>query len=124
MYILLVENNSSDAELEQYAIRKSGYTGDIVWTQSGEQALVQLARSPLPVFVVLDLGMPDIDGSVILYRIRDDPRTVDLPVIIITGSRSDVGPMLSLGIREYIVKTPDMRDLTECMAEIFVNVGC
>lgn len=124
MYILLIEDSLADAALEQHAIRRTGYTGDIVWTRTGEQGLAQLESSPLPLVVLLDLNLSGMDGSVVLYRIRARERTCDLPVIVCTGSREDVPHILALGVRDYVIKTPDMYALFNVMSEILVLSGC
>lgn len=124
MYILLVEDDEDDSELILYAIRRTGYRGDVVWARDGQKALVQLSTAPLPMLVLLDLGLPGMDGSIVLHRIRMNKVTCDLPVIVVTGSRQDVPHILALGVQDYVVKTPDMFALFNVMSEIMVKDGC
>src|SRR5688500_14610330 len=56
---------------------------EVVSARSGHQAL-ELLQGPLPDVVVLDIGLPGIDGFDLLGRIRENPRTTGLPVLVVT----------------------------------------
>ncbi len=113
--ILLVEDNPQDAELVQRAFKRANFINPIQVARDGEEALDLLlgAGSPqarrvvrLPQLVLLDLNLPKVSGIEVLRRLRDDPRTHALPVIVLTGSRHDriILACAKLGATNYIIK--------------------
>jgi two-component system, response regulator len=93
--ILLVEDDDDDAELAVRAFQEAKVHNPLVRVHDGVEALDYLfargkysARdaSDLPVFVLLDLNIPKINGLKVLEAIREDERTRRLPVIILTSS--------------------------------------
>ncbi|MBI4423145.1 MAG: response regulator [Elusimicrobia bacterium] len=88
--ILLVDDDAADAFLTQEAFSAYGPPHRMAWEQSGEAALARLrAGDRLPDLVLLDLNLPCIGGREIFARIRNDPRTARLPVVILTSSSLD-----------------------------------
>jgi adenylate cyclase len=73
---------------------------------SGARALQALQSGPLPDLVLLDVMMPEMDGHEVLQRMRDDPRTRDVPVIFVTAmsDAADEQRGLALGAVDYITK--------------------
>lgn len=65
-----------------------------------------------PVMILLDLIMPVMDGMEFLTKLRNDPETKDIPVVIVTGSKrkGDVAKAAELGVTDYLLKplNPDM----------------
>lgn len=80
--ILIVDDDLAMAQMLQMMLSLSGFEAEMV--NSGEDALRALA-GPLPDGVVLDLMMPDIDGLTVLRRLRGQPATRELPVLILTA---------------------------------------
>ena len=80
--ILLVEDDSSVRELLKVLLEVEGY--DIVEARDGIEGL-EKAGSLLPALMVLDLMMPDVDGERVIARLRTDPATRNLPVIVLSG---------------------------------------
>ena len=79
--VLLIEDD--DASQYVYGAVLSHHGFEVVSARSGHQAL-DLLQGPLPDVVVLDIGLPGIDGFDLLGRIREDPRTTGLPVLVVT----------------------------------------
>jgi CheY-like chemotaxis protein len=75
---------------------------------TGQAALDALAADPLPDLVLLDVLLPRVDGFTVLRRLRAQPRTQQLPVIILSSfnRHEDVARGLELGANDYIVKPP------------------
>jgi diguanylate cyclase (GGDEF)-like protein/PAS domain S-box-containing protein len=74
---------------------------------SGPSALALLAReSELPTLVILDVKMPGMSGIELLRRLRKDPRTTDIPVILLSADASEQSELagLNLGADDYLVK--------------------
>ena len=110
--ILLVEDNPADAELTLRALRKNNLTNRVHVARDGEEALAYLfgnetnPAQALPRVVLLDLKLPKVDGIEVLARIKSDPRTRRLPVVVLTSSREepDIARCYELGVNSYIVK--------------------
>jgi two-component system, response regulator len=126
--ILLVEDNPADAELTLHALRKSNLANNIQIAHDGEEALDFLFcrgahshRSFLvPKLVLLDLKLPKVDGAEVLQAIRDNMRTKQLPVVVLTSSKEqqDVTKMYRLGATSYIQKPVDFEQFQRTIRQI------
>jgi two-component system phosphate regulon response regulator PhoB len=101
--ILVVEDERDIAELIEYNLLKAGYTPAIC--RSGEEAFEAVGRGK-PDLVLLDLMLPGVDGLEVCRRLKKDPRTANVPVIMVTakGEESDVVTGLELGADDYVIK--------------------
>lgn len=122
--ILLVEDNPADVELTQRAFQKNRLSNRIQVARDGVEALEFLfadggAARELCV-VLLDLKMPRMDGLEVLRRMRSDPRTRHIPVVMMTSSseESDLIASYDLGANSYIVKPVDFENFTEAVRVI------
>jgi two-component system response regulator len=122
--ILLVEDNASDEKLALLAFKKCGVENEIVVMRDGAAALDYLCASgehagrdagELPAVVLLDLKLPKIDGLEVLRRIRAEPRTRFLPVVVLTASREDADILrsYSLGANAYVRKPVEFAKFAE-----------
>lgn len=122
--ILLVEDNPTDEKLTVLAFKKCGVANEVVIVRDGAEALDYLFgtgryagrdTSILPTVVLLDLGLPRIDGHEVLRRIRADGRTSLLPVVIVTSSREeeDVARGYALGANAYVRKPVDFLEFAQ-----------
>jgi CheY-like chemotaxis protein len=118
--ILLVEDNPQDVELTLRALRKANVTNRILVAHDGEEALqfifcegphAERKIEDGPRVVLLDLKLPKVDGLEVLQRIKGDPRTKVIPVVVLTSSREqrDVVESYQLGVNSYIVKPVDFK---------------
>jgi two-component system response regulator len=122
-YVLLADDNPTDAELTIRALEIGGVSQPIVWVQDGEAALhyvfrqgVYAQRAPgNPRLMLLDLHMPKVDGLDVLAQIKADPRARSTPVVIMSSSdqESDMARSYELHANSYIVKPVDFRQFTE-----------
>jgi two-component system phosphate regulon response regulator PhoB len=101
--VLIVEDESDIRELVSYNLSKAGYEVSAVPT--GEQALISI-EAGLPDLVLLDLMLPGIDGLSVCHRLKKNPRTAAIPVIMLTakGEESDIVRGLNLGADDYVTK--------------------
>jgi two-component system response regulator len=122
--ILLVEDNPADVELTQRAFATNRLANRIHVARDGLEALEFLFSSADAVdqlsLVLLDLKMPRMDGLEVLRRMKADPRTRHLPVVMMTSSseESDLVSSYDLGANSYIVKPVDFENFTEAVRVI------
>ena len=126
--VLLADDNATDAELTTHALEQAGVGSQIVWVQDGEAALAYVFRTGEfaqraagnPRLMLLDLHMPKIDGPEVLARIKADPRTRSIPVVIMSSSDQDCDMLRSYGCyaNSYIVKPVDFREFTDQFARL------
>jgi CheY-like chemotaxis protein len=111
--ILIVEDNPCDADLTIRALRMNGITCSIVCARDGAEALdLLLGLGPRPdlclrpKLIVLDLKLPKVDGFELLERIKTNPASRTLPVVVLSSSaeETDVQRCYRLGVNSYIVK--------------------
>jgi two-component system phosphate regulon response regulator PhoB len=101
--ILLIEDDQGIAELYRFRLAADGYIVDIA--HDGAEGLARAVAQP-PDLIFLDLRLPTMSGMEVLRRIRADPTTTALPVVIITNfDEPDLRSQgLSLGVLEFLVK--------------------
>ena len=102
--ILLVEDDQYQRKAEEALLRLRGY--DVVIAVDGEEALERLTKPERPDLIVLDLIMPKLSGFEVLKRIKADPGTSAIPVIVLSNlsQESDRRQVLEAGAVEYLVK--------------------
>ena len=127
--ILLVEDNPNDAELAIRALKKRNLANNLIHVEDGQAALDFLFgtgayegrdTSHLPKVVLLDLKLPKVGGIEVLRRLRAEPRTKLLPVVVLTSSREgrDVIETYELGANSFIVKPVDFENFSEAVSHL------
>jgi two-component system, response regulator len=127
--ILMVEDNPDDEELALIALRENKLANLIDVVRDGEEALEYLFctgrythrnMNQLPRLILLDIKLPKVDGLQVLERIKADPRTRAIPVVILTSSREepDVERGYLLGANSYIVKPVDFEQFLSAVRQI------
>ncbi len=108
--ILLVDDEADIVELLEYNLRQAGYT--VVAARDGASALAEIRRQR-PDIILLDLMLPDIAGTEICRRLRRDPSTQTIPVIMITARGEEIDRVVGfeIGADDYIVKPFSPREL-------------
>jgi two-component system response regulator len=129
--LLLVEDNMNDAELAIRQLKKNHMANNLFHVNDGEEALEFLfstgryanqgAMMQRPKIVLLDIQMPKVNGIEVLQKIKSDPRTKMIPVVILTSSKEDpdIQTCYDLGANSYIVKPVNF----ESFAEAIKNLG-
>lgn len=117
--ILLVEDNPDDEVLTLRALKKQNIANEIMVVRDGVEAVdfLMSPESPLPHLVLLDLKLPKMDGLQVLQRMRQEPRTALLPVVVLTSSDEDrdVIDGYRLGANSYIRKPVDFSQFSEAI---------
>jgi two-component system, cell cycle response regulator DivK len=109
--ILVAEDNAVNRELLRELLEARGYT--VLEARNGQEALQMIERS-LPELLLLDIGMPVLDGFAVIRRIRENPRLAMLPVVAVTAyaMRGDREKILSSGFDGYLSKPLNPSSLT------------
>jgi two-component system, response regulator len=127
--ILLVEDNQDDMDLALHALRREKLANRIHVARDGEEALdflfcrgafaERLFEVP-PKLVLLDLKLPKIDGMEVLRQVKSDPRTKNIPVVIMTSSKEerDLAEGYNLGANSYIQKPVDFDTFRETIKSV------
>ncbi|MCX7962693.1 MAG: response regulator [Burkholderiales bacterium] len=121
--VLIVEDNPNDAELTLRALRGLVGREQVVLVEDGVKALEILAgiEAPgrLPRIVLLDLKLPKLDGLELLRRLKGDPRTQPMPVVVLTSSHEehDLRESYRLGANSYLVKPVGFQEYVALVAQ-------
>jgi two-component system response regulator len=129
MELLLVEDNPNDVELTLHVLRKHNFANHIKVARDGEEALALLFGSDgealsqpenNPKVILLDLKLPKVNGLEVLSKVKSDPRTKSIPVVVLTSSREerDLSVCYELGVNSYIVKPVDFTQFTEAIRHL------
>jgi len=107
--VLIVEDDQNTATLVATYLEREGFT--TVIANDGEQAL-EMAHLHQPVFIILDLMLPKIDGWEVCRRLR---KVSDVPILMLTAREEEIDRVmgLSLGADDYVVKPFSPRELVE-----------
>ncbi|MCK4305938.1 MAG: response regulator [Candidatus Eisenbacteria sp.] len=102
-HILVVEDEQDIRELLEYNLSREGFT--VSCAGCGEDGL-ELAQAKRPDLVVLDLMLPGIDGLEVCRRLRKDPDSENIPIVMLTakGEESDIVAGLEVGADDYVTK--------------------
>ena len=101
--VLIVEDDEDIRELVSYHLLKEGY--QVASVASGEEALSMVEGQP-PDLIVLDVMLPGVDGMTVCQKLRSEPKTADIAVMMLTakGEEADIIRGLNLGATDYITK--------------------
>jgi CheY-like chemotaxis protein len=127
--IMVVEDNPQDLELTLRALRKAKVSNHIQVARDGAEALEYIFCEGahagrnienIPKVVLLDLKLPKVDGLEVLEKIKSDPRTKTIPVVVLTSSKEqkDVVESYRLGVNSYIVKPVDFEGFAAAVGQL------
>ena len=125
--IVLVEDSDEDAELTMRALKRQKLANNVRRLSDGQAAIDYFFGTPpdgtppdLPRVVLLDLKLPMVNGLEILRRLKSDPRTHDVPVVVLTSSKEerDLEEAYRLGVNSYIVKPVGFDEFTSAIEAV------
>jgi two-component system, OmpR family, phosphate regulon response regulator PhoB len=120
--ILIVDDEADLASLVEFNLKQAGLDTAVALT--GEQAL-QLAARSKPDLVLLDLMLPDISGRDVCRRLRANPQTRDVPIVMLTarGEEADRVQGFEVGADDYVTKPFSPRELVLRVKAILRRAG-
>ncbi len=127
--ILLVEDNDDDLDLALRALKKRGLTQAVEVARDGSEAIDFLFGTgrhigrdlkEMPRVILLDIKLPRVSGLEVLKAVKGDPRTHDIPVVVLSSSSlaKDVKESYTLGANSYIVKPVDFDQFTTSIGDL------
>ena len=110
--ILIVDDDPDFVQLLEFELKKKGYQTSTAF--NGEEGL-ERAVSVRPALIILDIKMPKMDGYTFVRRLKKEPDTKEIPLIVLT-SYEPMKDMFQLeGVRDYFVKSANMKSLLEAI---------
>ena len=108
--IVVIEDNKTNIKLIRYQLEAAGF--EINVEETGNAGLKTI-RNQKPDMIILDIGLPDIDGFEVCKTLRNDTTTKDYPIIMLTAKGDDRDKIegLSLGADDYITKPYNAEEL-------------
>lgn len=127
--ILLVEDSKEDADLTIRALKKKNLANKLVHLKDGVEALDFIYGTGAyegqrtnfnPRVILLDLKMPRLNGMQVLQKIKSDPQTKKIPVVILTSSAEDpdIDTAYELGANSYIVKPVEFDNFSQLVTDL------
>lgn len=108
--LLLIDDSPAIHRLMAFKLKNEGV--EFLTAFSGEEGIV-LAQSQLPALILLDLNMPGLDGFEVLRALKNDPRTIEIPIIVVTGSTDSSEKVRAFenGAMDVVTKPFDVHEL-------------
>lgn len=123
--ILMVEDRPEDQMLIKRSLTKAGVANEVVIANDGVEALellfgTEAAPAPAYALVLLDLKLPRLDGHQVLEKIRENEKTVKLPVVILTSSdeQDDIVRSYKHGANSYVRKPVNFEDFSKSVRDV------
>jgi CheY-like chemotaxis protein len=126
--ILLVEDDPGHARLIKRNLRRAHITNEIITLGDGQQAVGYLfkertyagATHTLPLLLLLDLNLPQLDGYQVLSRLKADEHTRHIPVVILTTTAEpyEIERCYALGCNVYITKPVEYEQFAEAIRKL------
>lgn len=118
--VLIVEDNAVNRELLRELLEARGHA--VVEAGNGEEALHMIAEAR-PDILLLDIGMPVMDGFAAIRAIRDNPKLASMPVLAVTAyaMHGDRDRILAAGFDGYLSKPVNARSLSEELDRVLSN---
>ena len=125
--VLLVEDDPNDVEMTLYAFEQHHLSNRVHVVRDGAEALdfvygtgPYAGRTGNLKVILLDLKLPKVDGVEVLRRLKSDPRTRAIPVVVLTASREerDRVQTYELGVNSYLVKPIDFVKFTAAVGQV------
>jgi two-component system cell cycle response regulator DivK len=116
--ILLIEDIADNASLVKRVLSSQGYA--ITWAETAEAGLASAEQNP-PDMILLDLGLPDIDGQTLVGYLRQLPGLAAVPIVAVTAWPEETARMMvsAYGCNGYVSKPIDVQAFIELVNSYF-----
>src|SRR5262245_54108195 len=111
MRVLIIDDDRGVRRLLGTVLERDGY--QTVQVEDAENGWLRLMGEDLPQLLILDRMLPDMDGADFLARVRNDPRTADLPVLMLTAAACDSKALSDGALTRVLAKPFDLSELRE-----------
>ncbi len=108
--VLWVDDNPNLLELVEYGFAGFSHAVNLLTAQTGVAAIAQL-QSRIPDLIVLDIMMTDMDGLELLERLRKDPQTQKVPILVVSGYQKAIRTAMDRGASDYCLKPFRVQDV-------------
>ena len=118
--IMIVDDSPKDAHVLKSMLEKNGF--DTLMADSGDQG-IEKARLEKPDLILMDIVMPGLNGFQATRQLTSDPKTADIPVIIVTSKNQEVDKVWGMrqGARNYVTKPVSEKDLISIINSTLTN---
>lgn len=127
--ILLIEDSADDATFFKHAFEKAGMTARLRIVVDGAEALefisstgryANRSATTHPKVIVLDLKLPKVDGQEVLRRLKREPSTLNIPIVVFSSSpeERDLVACYNLGVSSYVVKPMDIHRFSQSVRQL------
>ena len=117
--ILYIEDNLSNINLIEQALREQNVQANFLTAMQGSVGL-ELATQHRPDLILLDVHLPDIMGDAVLRRLKDDAKTRDIPVVVLSADAtpSQIERLMAGGAQAYLTKPLDLKQFFSVLEEV------
>ena len=118
--VLIIDDSPTELHLLQSMLEKAGF--ETLVADSGEEVL-KAARTPRPDCILMDVDMPGMNGFQATRKLTKDPKTADIPVIMITTKDQETDKIWGMrqGAVEYVVKPVSDKDLVATVSSVMAG---
>jgi CheY-like chemotaxis protein len=120
--LLLIEDDPLMLRMYRKIFKLEGYQVELA---AGGQEGLDKAKSDKPTLVLLDIMMPKMDGFEVLGKLKEDPETKDIPVVVLTNlaGTQDAKKAMEMGALKYIIKSEqDPKEVATLVKEVLENL--
>ncbi|MCZ6789992.1 MAG: response regulator [Chloroflexi bacterium] len=120
--VLVIEDDPSAARLVEYALEKEGYKVDVA--VNGVEGLRKVQEEE-PDLIILDVMLPGLDGFEVCHRMRADPGTAHVPILMLSAKAhaTDRFTGLKVGADRYLAKPADPAEILACVKSLLTEKG-
>jgi CheY-like chemotaxis protein len=115
--ILMIEDNTINMKLFSVMLQSAGYS--VLWAENAEEGIPLIERE-MPNLILMDIGLPGMDGLEATRRLKGNPQTASIPIIAVTAHslQSDREEAIRAGCTEYIAKPVRMNHFLDTIAGV------